>query len=354
MRGELSHGLPELLTSGNRILRADTMNPILLRGINRSGLEYSEPSAAGFLAGAQFTEDELREIVLNWHANIVRLPFNQDWCLRGRGSHSAEEYLASLDQVISWAAALGAYTILDLQWLDADTAYGYTEDQYHVQRANHVPPTPNADTILLWRTLAERYQNEPAVLFDLLNEPHDALADDFLPIHLVGSDGEILDSYDRVVGPEEWVPWAAHLTAEVRKIRPNGILLVGGVDWAFDLRRIRVNAPNIVYSAHIYSNRKSHHWAKALGAWNEVPIFVGEWGGKEEDWEFGRKLAGLMRERGLGGPPGAGWMTRRSCYYPAYRITSPRRSENWSKTSCEPDAKSLSGSELICRVLGIP
>ncbi len=194
MRGELSHGLPDLLTSGNRILRSDTMNPILLRGINRSGLEYSEPSAAGFLDAAQFTEDELREMMVNWRANIVRLPFNQDWGLRGRSGHSAEEYLASLDQVISWTAALGAYTILDLQWLDAETVYGYTEDEQRVQRANHVPPTPNADTILLWRTLAERYQNEPAVLFDLLNEPHNALEDDLLPIHLVGPGGEIFDS----------------------------------------------------------------------------------------------------------------------------------------------------------------
>jgi len=300
MQNDLSHGLPPLITSGNRILRADTMNPILLRGVNRSGLEYSEPSPAGFLAAAQFTEDELREIVLNWHANIIRLPFNQDWCLRGRNGHSAEEYRAALDQVISWSASLGAYTILDLQWLDADTAYGYTEDENGVKRMNHVPPTPNEDSILIWRILAERYQNEPAVLFDLLNEPHDALEDDYLPIHLIGRDGEILDSDAGIVGREEWVPWATRLIAEVRDIRPTGLILVGGVDWAFDLRQIRVDAPNIVYSAHIYPNRATNHWRNAMGAWNEVPVFIGEWGGAEEDLDFGGKLAGLIRQRGLG------------------------------------------------------
>jgi endoglucanase len=295
MRGELSHGLPELFTAGNRILRADNMTPILLRGINRSGLEYSEPSAAGFLAAAQFSEAELREIVLNWRANIIRLPFNQDWCLRGRSGHSAEEYLTAIDQVISWTAAAGAYTILDLQWLDADTAFGY-----HGKRVNHVPATPDANTILLWRTLAARYQNEPAVLFDLLNEPHDRLDDDCLPLHLVGPLGEIVESDDSFVGPEEWVPWAALLVAEVRKIRPAGIILVSGVDWAFDLRQIRVDTPNIVYSAHIYPNRKPSDWRKALGAWKEAPVFVGEWGGGERDLKFGRKLADLMRQRGLG------------------------------------------------------
>ena len=300
MQNDLSHGLPPLITSGNRILRADTMNPILLRGVNRSGLEYSEPSPAGFLAAAQFTEDELREIVLNWRANIIRLPFNQDWCLRGRNGHSAEEYRAALDQVISWSASLGAYTILDLQWLDADTAYGYTEDENGVKRMNHVPPTPNEDSILIWRILAERYQDEPAVLFDLLNEPHDALEDDYLPIHLIGRDGEILDSDAGIVGREEWVPWATRLIAEVRDIRPTGLILVGGVDWAFDLRQIRVDAPNIVYSAHIYPNRATNHWRNAMGAWNEVPVFIGEWGGAEEDLDFGGKLAGLIRQRGLG------------------------------------------------------
>src|SRR5215469_15433436 len=131
MNGELSHNLPQLVAAGNRILRSDTMRPVLLRGVNRSGMEYSEPSDAGFLASAGLTEDEIREIVLSWRANIIRLPFNQDWVLRGRRGHSAEDYLASLDLVISWAAALGAYTILDLQWLDADTVYGHTRDAYH-------------------------------------------------------------------------------------------------------------------------------------------------------------------------------------------------------------------------------
>src|SRR5262245_11518407 len=114
---ELSHDLPWLETSGTRILRSDTMQPALLRGVNRSGLEYTEPIDGGFLAAAGFTEDEVRRIVSDWGANIIRVPFNQDWALRGRKDCSPEEYRASLDQVISWASALGAYTILDLQWL---------------------------------------------------------------------------------------------------------------------------------------------------------------------------------------------------------------------------------------------
>jgi len=300
MNGNLSHNLPQLVTDRNRILRSDTMQPVLLRGVNRSGMEYTEPSDAGFLPAAGFTEDEVREIVLNWRANIIRLPFNQDWALRGRYDHSAEEYLLSLDQVISWAAAFGAYTILDLQWLDADTVYGHTRDGNQQRRPNRIAPTPDANTNRLWDTLAARYKNEPAVLFDLFNEPHDPLSDDFMPIHVVDAEGEVTESDADFVGAEEWGRWAAYLVARVRSVRSAGLILVEGVDWAFDLRGVRVEAPDIVYSAHIYPNRAERTWERALGRAQEVPVFVGEWGGADADLDFGRSLAERMRRSGLG------------------------------------------------------
>jgi len=73
MNGELSHGLPALITSGNRILRASDRTPVLLRGVNRSGLEYSEPAPDGFLAAAQIDKDEIREIVAGWRSNVLRI-----------------------------------------------------------------------------------------------------------------------------------------------------------------------------------------------------------------------------------------------------------------------------------------
>jgi len=262
MAGELSHNLPALLTSGNRILRSDTNQQVLLRGVNRSGLEYN--------AAAGVTEEEVREIVVGWGANILRLPFNQNWAL-----HS-EDYLAAIDQVISWAAQWGAYTILDLQWLDTDTIYGYTPGPNGEQVANHVPPAPDDNTIVLWNKLATRYRDEPAVLFDLLNEPHDPTT----------ADG--------------WSAWAARLVQEIRGSGAPGLILVGGVDWAFDLRDVEVDGPNIVYSTHIYANRKTSDWPKALSRIADVPVFIGEWGGADDQLAFGRKLAALMRDQRLG------------------------------------------------------
>ena len=276
------------------------MKPVLLRGVNRSGLEYTPAGSDGFLAAARFTEDEMREIVRSWRCNIIRLPFNQQWALCGNDGHSAGEYLAAIDQVISWAAALGAYTILDLQWLDAETVYGHVRDRDGEARDNHVAPAPNPESILLWRTLAERYRDEPAVLFDILNEPHDRLEDDACPLYEIDPKGRVIETNHDGVGAREWVRWAERLVAEIRALRPEGIVIVGGVDWAFDLRGVRIDAPNIVYSTHIYANRKPSDWHKGMGGSGEVPVFVGEWGGTEEDLEFGKKLTGTMRELGVG------------------------------------------------------
>jgi endoglucanase len=300
MGGELSHGLPALIAAGNRILRADQMSPVLLRGVNRSGLEYSEPNADGFLSAARITQAEIHEIVAGWRANILRIPFNQDWCLNGRGVHSAEEYLTSLDQVIVWSAELGAYTILDLQWLDNETVYGTTIHPTQGRTANHVPPAPNAQSIELWRALAARYRDETAVIFDLLNEPHDVLEDDPHPLNLIGSDGTVEPSDETRVTAREWSRWATLLMCSIRENKPDGIIMVGGVDWAFDLSGVAVDAPNIVYSTHIYSNRRRIDWSKALGRHRQIPIFVGEWGGTEQDLEFGASLASRMRSLGLG------------------------------------------------------
>src|SRR4051812_10942599 len=90
--------LPWLVTQGNRIVRKDTGDVVLLRGVNRSGLEYTEPGDDGFLGAARLTRREIAHLCNDWHCNILRLPFTQDFALNGRGKWPAEAYLAALDQ----------------------------------------------------------------------------------------------------------------------------------------------------------------------------------------------------------------------------------------------------------------
>jgi aryl-phospho-beta-D-glucosidase BglC (GH1 family) len=290
MDGELSNGLPRLTTLANRIIRSDTEEAVLPRGLNRSGLEYSEPDEQGFLSAAEISRAEIQTIVKEWGANIIRLPFNQDWVLRGRGSWTAEAYQRALDQVIRWASGFGSYTLLDLQWLDADRIYGGDR--------NLVAPLPNSRSVELWNLLATRYRGEPAVLYDIFNEPHDRLPDDPYPLNR--EDGTTYPANQYRVTMAEWQPWARKLIAAIRGVAPDALIFVGGTDWAYDLRGMPMDIPHLVYSTHVYPVKGSR-WAEAFGHLaNQVPVFAGEWGGAESDLEWGKKLVDYFDELQMG------------------------------------------------------
>ena len=222
MPGELSHGLPPLATSGRAIVGALDGGPVRLRGVNRSGLEYAEPVGMSFLDGARISAAEIDYIVRDWRANIIRLPFNQDWALHGRDGVTADAYLDALDQVIYWASRAGAYTLLDLQWLDADVIRGRNRDG----SANRVAALPTRDSITVWATLADRYRDEPAVLFDIFNEPHDPLRDDPTGLQAIRDDGTLTWLEGRRVTMAEWQPWARQLVTAIRREHPRGLVFV--------------------------------------------------------------------------------------------------------------------------------
>ncbi len=292
MNGELSNGLAALRTAGNRIVSTATGQPVLLRGVNRSGLEYAEPDEQGFLSGASLSRAEIQFIVQEWRCNILRIPFNQGFVLHGRSGRSGEEYRQALDQIIYWASLYGAYTLLDLQWLDAERIYGGDR--------NFGAPLPNIDSIELWSTLARRYKAEPAVLYDVFNEPHDRLADDPYPLNK--EDGATYPANKMTVTMQEWQPWAQTLTAAIRNENPEALVFVGGTNWAYDLRGMPMDVENLVYSTHVYPN-KGNNWADAFGNLSKsVPVFVGEFGAGEtqRDLDFLQRLLSYMQELELG------------------------------------------------------
>jgi endoglucanase len=237
-----------LRTAGNRIVRDvhnDTGEAVLLRGVNRSGMEYRrDPIAA----------DEIAAMVCGWGANIIRLPLNQEWVLTDPG------YLISMDYFVETAASLGAYTLLDLHWLDTTLRQ---------------PPLPNQDSVTMWRVLARHYREQPAVLYDILNEPH--------------------------VTMPEWQPWATRLIDAIRGENPPALIFVSGVDWGYDLSGFPLpGVQNVVYSTHVYPN-KGADWDRAFGKLSAShPVFAGEWGGEDQDVAWGRMLASYFKHHGIG------------------------------------------------------
>lgn len=310
-RDLLSNGLPWLSVSGHRIVSAETGQPILLRGVNRSGLEHSEPlenSERPFTDAARISERDIQEIA-SWGAHIIRLPFNQEWVLQGRGGRSAAEYLEALDGVIYWAARAGAYTLLDLQWLSADRVFGPPGS------GQRVAPLPNTDSIALWMILARRYQDEPAVLYDLFNEPHDPIPGDPNPLQGIRADGSTFTMPNGRVTMSEWQPWARHLIDAIRSEHPHALIFVSGINWGYDLRGFPLTVAddrfeeyaNLVYSTHIYPSKgppsrpgRTERWPGPAGnpSWQQafghlagrVPVFAGEWGVAEGNEDTDKDL----------------------------------------------------------------
>jgi endoglucanase len=302
---------PPLAVEGRSLVARSESRPVLLRGVNRSGLEYAQPSdGRGFLEAASLSEDDIDTIVRGWGANVIRLGFNQDFVL-----HRSDDYLRAIDRVVAWAAARGAYTLLDLQWIDATTPRGIGSDG----SINRVPALPDAGSVEVWRRLASHYRDASSVLFDLFNEPHDPLFDDLTPLEGVAEDGAIVRLPSRRVSMAEWQPWAHLLIRTIRDVHPRAVIFVSGVAWAFDLRGFPLRdargapLPNLVYSTHVYPWCRTGlvrlrpyeaEWTEAFGrlAQSEA-VFVGEWGGTDArrgHLAFGRRLEAYMRQRGIG------------------------------------------------------
>jgi endoglucanase len=317
----LSNGLPWLAAAGRQIVIEGSEQPVLLRGLNRSGLEYAEPGSRGFLQSAGISESEIVRIVRDWGATVIRIPFTQDWALNGRGSFSAADYLEAIDQVILWASQAGAYTILDLQWLDSDTPRGLNSDG----SINRVPSLPTTDSIVVWSMLADRYSGEPAVLFDLFNEPHDPIGDDSTALEGIREAGTTYPLTERRVTMADWQPWARLLIRAIRQAHQRSLIFVSGLGWAYDLRGMpltvatgsRETFRNIVYSTHVYpwsgapagagrrrspfAPRSAPSWRAAFGHLSRcAPVFVAEWGGGSPHVEWGETLGRYARRLGIG------------------------------------------------------
>ena len=271
------------------------MTPITLRGINRSGLEYSSPDAPGSLERCGFSARELDEMA-NWGANLMRLPVNQDWALSNAG-YDGEPYLEAIDWAVEQATARGMYTMIDLQWLDATFPRG----SLHNGSVNFVPSLPDERSLRFWRQIARRYFGQPSVLFDLLNEPHNPLDDDESQYFTVDDAGVFAPLGKRRVGMKEWQPWARQLIRVIREESPQALIFLSGVDWGYDLTGFPLKgATNVVYSSHAYPAKKLS-WDRAFGRLAKTqPVFLAEFGGGEADLHWGEKLLAYLDVRSIG------------------------------------------------------
>ena len=286
--GVLSGSLPWLTTQGNRVITI-AGEPVILRGVSVVGMDGAPPdSARGYAAGAGIS-DALLDQATAWGANVVRVAINRRRVLAGTDQWTGWDYLRELDELVRRLAQSGAYTLLSLRRLDDTTIFGTRSDGQRVV-PNEIAPQPDFDAIGMWRLVAERYADEPAVLFDLYTAPRTAASDDLTGYR---TDWDL------------WTLWVQMTIADLRLVHPRALCLVAGLDEGTDLSALPIPGsagdpiPNLVYAAHL-TPRKSAPWPAIQALGRRHPVFVTEWGGSDADLTWGERTALALRAAGIG------------------------------------------------------
>ena len=200
-------------------------NEIIFRG-----LCFSDP--VKLVRDGQWNRRYFEEAA-DWGANIVRFAVHPT----NLNSLGWDETFAAMDQGVQWAKELGMYVIMDWHSIGNLKEEGFMLPMYN---------TTKDETFKFWRTVAERYKNEPTVaLYEVFNEP------------TVTYPG---------VGTCTWTEWKElqeEIIDAIRAINPNAICLCAGFNWAYDLTPVAtepIDRPNIAYVSHPYPMKRDEPW----------------------------------------------------------------------------------------------
>src|SRR6476660_5345045 len=204
--------------------------------------------------------------IASCHTNAVRIPLNEDCWLGLNGvapAYGGANYQSAVGSYVSALHAAGMYAILDLHW-NAPGATLATGQQVMAD-ADH--------STAFWSSVATYFRSDPAVVFDLYNEPHDISWSCWR---------------DGCNTPEGWK--AAGMQQLVNAVRSTGSkqpLLLGGLNWANDLSgwlrwRPRDPARQLVAAVHVFETNACGAepcWSSVIGqVAKRVPVVTGEIG----------------------------------------------------------------------------
>jgi endoglucanase len=272
---------PELKVSGKYFQTVSGGSIVRLVGVNICGCEWS---AASYGPPSGFGGDMVQSVnaaITTWKSNCVRIPLNQDfWFGYSNGSSASSNtqntsygnrYRADIDDVINAASEKNVYVELDLHW-SGTGAWGSSVSA----KQQNMPDDHSTD---FWQDVATRYKNNPAVLFNLYNEPKD----DSWAIWKNGGQS----------GSGFHTPGHQSLVNTIRATGANNVIIAGGLGWAYDMTGVKANALSdpsgngIAYEAHIYDNKGPG----APGIWNNnvtvavnagFCVVIGEFGPKND------------------------------------------------------------------------
>jgi endoglucanase len=243
--------------NGNTVCTA-AGEPHMFHGVDRPSLEWAP-------AGEQLSASDF-QLMAGWDTNVVRIALNQDFWLSG-SPIADPNYPATVDAAVKWAEEAGMDVILDLHWSDAGTlgscaASSATGCQQMMADTN---------SITFWSQVAAIYKNDGRVLFELYNEPHDVS-------WTIWKAGGVTSAGWMAAGMQQ-------LYAAVRGANADNLVVIGGLNFAFDLSGVpanRISGYNILYATHPYggsSDKGPSTWGGGFGFLAATdPVIMTEFG----------------------------------------------------------------------------
>ena len=147
--------------SGNKFVDGSGAT-LRLRDANHSGTEFACIQGWGIFSGPG--DESVFAGMETWKMNAVRIPLNEDCWLGINGADATHGGAAYRDAITNWvnlAHKHGIIAVLDLHWAAPGT-----------HKAGAQQPMANADHSLdFWKSVATTFKSDPAVVFDLYNEP---------------------------------------------------------------------------------------------------------------------------------------------------------------------------------------
>jgi endoglucanase len=174
-----------------------------------------------------------------------------------------------LDRLVGWCREAGLRVIVDLHAAPGGQT-GVNHDDGTGFPLTFYVPRYRTLTVALWKAIAARYRNEPAVLgYDLLNEPISPYSD------------------EAYLNPR-LEPLYREIVAAIRGVDPHHVVLLAGGQWSTSFAMFgRPFDANTVYTYHKFWAQPTRDalqsYVNFSKSWN-VPILIGETGEMNNQW----------------------------------------------------------------------
>lgn len=240
----------------------DTVN---LRGVNRSGTEYSCTGGGSVFDGA-WGIPSVRAIS-TWNANAVRIPLNESCWLGINGAPAAASgatYKSDIKLFVSELHQFHIVPIVELHWVGPGTSLANTQQ-----------PMPDADNAVnFWTDVATTFAGDDGVVFELYNEPFPDSNHDTDAAWQCWRDGCVAPMAIAGMAPSGTY-MAVGFQALVNAVRATGaknLILLGGVEYSNALTQWLAYQPtdsasNLAAAWHIYSNNACNNQT----CWDAAP-----------------------------------------------------------------------------------